>query len=307
MYVNGKSLGTPWPIGLGMLFITFCFGLPGYLNPTKDDPDVLAQQSKKSSTWKALLRKFQTPLAIVTLLRCCGLGISAIIAIRGPPPYPLLSDSIYPLGLSAWLYWTRTAERKKYPALLIGLAIAMGLLGAPSLYLAYLEFRKGNTCMYTYMPNDQCLSPDLCDMLSLPSNFSCAAWPPSPSYVCSAGEVTKGFFGMIGAICMTLVFLVLVEQTFHVLVLKRKPAAGSRLVRITFLMGMAFGVVSLGIGYFGTSTPTAVHIGDCRNHISWQGDCGPCVSMLSPTSKNGYLDAWTATVKSDWLTIVALG
>jgi hypothetical protein len=189
------------------------------------------------------------------------------------------------------------------PFFLIALIASMLLLGLSNLYLGVLEVKRGNTCMYTYMPSDPCFSPDFC--VALPSNFSCAPYY-HPYFVCSTGELAKAFFGLIGAVCMTLVGLALVEQTFHVLILKRQ-LFGERLARTAFLVGLGFGVVNVGFSIFGTIVPTTVDIGDCRSKLSWQDTCGLCVSVNSTSSKDGYLRAWwDSDVTSKWLTLAAL-
>ncbi|KAE8453979.1 hypothetical protein EG329_007755 [Mollisiaceae sp. DMI_Dod_QoI] len=307
IFINPQTLSTPWPVGSGFLGLSILLGLPGYFDTLKDPTGVLSQESlymKDPGMWKTTINSI---FSSVTVLRCVAHSTSAILALRGPPPYPRLSDAIMPLGLTAMLYWERAAARKNIVFMIV-LALSLFLLGGANFYLALSELLRsaGWTCLYTYLPSAPCVSISLCDFI-VNSTFSCADYPPTPSFVCSEGETIKGDFGMFGAAIVLILAFTVAEESYRVL-MHGKSVIGERLAQISFVFGVLCGAASLGINYLGTARPTTVQIGDCRGvGASRLGlDCGTCANMISPNSSNGYLDVWWGQRGSNWLDIVSL-
>lgn len=86
-----------------------------------------------------------------------------------------------------------------------------------------------------------------------------------------------------------------------------KPLVGGQLARITFIFSIIVGIASLAMSYWGTANATSVSVGDCRHYkVNTIDNCGSCVSMLSPSSKDGYLSTWVGNIRYNWLNIVAL-
>jgi hypothetical protein len=298
--INPKTLSTPWPTGSGFLGFSFLLGLPGVLDARKNPTGTLSY--KDFSFRKTTINSV---FSVITILRCVVHSTAAILALRHPPPYPRLSDTLMPLGLTVMLYWERAADRRNI-LFLITLPLTLFLLGISTFYLGLIEILHPgrSTCLYTYLPSANCVSISLCEVL-LTSNFSCADYPPTPSYVCSAGETIKGDIGMYGAAFVLLIAFTTAQQSYQV-IKDDKTVIGERVGQLGFVFGIICGAASLGINYFGTAKSTSIQIGDCRSGRSWVGDCGTCAKMLSPNSSNGYLDVWWGERGSNWLDIISL-
>lgn len=223
-------------------------------------------------------------ITIVVIARCCAAGIHTIKILTGRPPFPRLSDGIYPLGCLAWLYWELAAERRDFISM-FGLHVAVVLLGVPNEFLAHKPSRNARTCLYTYTPRAPC--------------------PPKLEFVCSFGESAKGIIGMIGARFVCFEAVALLVFTFQILTRRHKPR--DNLVKVTFLIGLIFGLGSMSIGIYGTWKPTQVSILDCQIWgVGAGSSCIGCGLMQSPSSKNGYLEAWWSNAKNNWLSIIAM-
>ena len=254
--INPKTLSTPCPIGSGFLGFSFLLGLPGVFDARKNPTGSLSY--KDYSFRKTAINSV---FSIVTILRCVVHSTAAILALRRPPQYLRLSDALIPLGLTAMLYWERAADRRNI-LFLITLPITLFLLGVSAFYLRLIEILHHcrSTCLYTYLPSTNCVSISLYKVL-LPLEFSCADYPPTPSYVYSTGETIKGDFGMYGAAFVLFVAFTTAQQSYRV-IKDDKTVIRDRFRQASFLFGIICGGVSLGVNYFGTARSASIQIGD---------------------------------------------
>lgn len=110
---------------------------------------------------------------------------------------------------------------------------------------------------------------------------------------------------MFGAVIVVLAALGATVEINRVL-RRDKTIIGERLAQTSFVVGIVCGAASLYISYISTARSTTVHIGDCTAFKPIDINCGVCTDMLSPNSRNGYLEAWWGKRGNNWLDIVAL-
>lgn len=300
IYVNPGALATPWPISLVEFGLAILFCLPGVLNLGAEKS--LRQKSSLRRLLTSLAKVSQPASTVWTITRCCFHGAAALKALAGTAPYPLLSDQIYPLAYAVWLYWERALGNRIW-IFMVGLTAGAALLGGPNVYLGWVEYNQGKACMYSYEPSAGCLSPDLC-LGVLMNNYSCASYLHTYE-VCSSDETSKSLYGMLGAISVCLLTVALTLKTILAMFNRQTPIHRWKLAIWFLWVSVVLGIPSVILSYKLSSTPVSLQIGDCRNAMVWES-CGDCVSMLSPTSTNGYLSAWASNLPNNWLPLAAL-